>query len=77
MPILEWFRMKFQELKEKTGCNLHPKRGKHTQKGIENVAEKQKAALKFANYSKNLFLCNVLSFFVKELVRYTYIEERF
>lgn len=41
MPILEWFKMKFQELKEKLGVG-YTKRGKHTQKGIEDVKRNKK-----------------------------------
>ena len=37
MPIHEWFKMKFQEFKEKLGVSHTQKRGKHTQKGIENI----------------------------------------
>lgn len=59
----------------KIGCKPHPKRGKHPQKRIENVAEKQKAALKFADYSKNLFLCSVLSILCKKNWKDTYISK--
>ena len=41
MPILEWFKMKFQEFKEKLGVSHTQKRGKHTQKGIKVIKHKK------------------------------------
>jgi hypothetical protein len=34
MPILEWFKMKFKELKEKLGVSHIPKRGKYSKEGV-------------------------------------------
>ena len=37
MPILEWFKMKFKELKEKLGVRPHSKREKQAPKRVENI----------------------------------------
>jgi len=35
MPILEWFRMKFEELKEKPGVGCTPKEESKPKKGLK------------------------------------------